>query len=49
MVLFELEGLSGEEVAALTGTSLSNVWIRLYRARQKFMQGFLAWERSGRR
>jgi len=46
IILFELEGLSGEEIAKLTGTSLSNVWIRLFRARQKFMQGFEALERS---
>ncbi|MEA2699401.1 MAG: hypothetical protein QOI66_3672 [Myxococcales bacterium] len=45
LVLFELEGLSGEEIAKVTGMSLANVWIRLFRARKKFMQGFLAWER----
>jgi RNA polymerase sigma-70 factor (ECF subfamily) len=35
LVLFELEGLSGEEVAALTGTELGTVWVRLHRARAK--------------
>jgi RNA polymerase sigma-70 factor (ECF subfamily) len=35
VILFELEGLSGEQIAAITGTSLANVWIRLHRAREK--------------
>ena len=48
IVLFELEGKSGEQVAALTGTSLANVWIRLHRGRQKLLQRFLAWEAKGR-
>jgi len=44
LILFELEGLSGEEIAALTKTSLSNVWVRLFRARQRVMERFSAWE-----
>ncbi|HEY2732210.1 MAG TPA: sigma-70 family RNA polymerase sigma factor [Polyangia bacterium] len=44
IVLFELEGRSGEQIAALTRTSLANVWIRLHRARQKLMKRFLHWE-----
>jgi RNA polymerase sigma-70 factor, ECF subfamily len=36
LVLFELEGLPGEEVAELTGIKASNVWVRLHRARQRF-------------
>jgi RNA polymerase sigma-70 factor, ECF subfamily len=48
IVLFELEGLSGEQIAALTGTSLANVWIRLHRARQKMLKLFLAWEEKER-
>lgn len=36
LVLFELEGLKGEEVAELTGTKVSNVWVRLHRARKRF-------------
>ena len=35
LVLFALEGLSGEEVAALTGTDTNTVWVRLYRARAR--------------
>jgi RNA polymerase sigma-70 factor (ECF subfamily) len=44
IILFELEGLSGEEIAVLTGLSLANVWVRLHRARQKMLKRFLAWE-----
>jgi len=36
LVLFELEGLKGEEVAELTGQKVSNVWVRLHRARKRF-------------
>jgi len=46
LILFELEGLSGQEVAALTKTSLANVWVRLLRARQQFVKRFRAWEFS---
>jgi RNA polymerase sigma-70 factor (ECF subfamily) len=35
LVLFALEGLSGEEIAALTGTEANTVWVRLHRARAK--------------
>lgn len=44
IILFELEGRSGEEIAALMGISLANVWVRLHRARQKVLKRFLAWE-----
>jgi RNA polymerase sigma-70 factor (ECF subfamily) len=47
IILFELEGRSGEEIAALTRTSLANVWIRLHRGRQKLTKRFLAWEARG--
>ena len=33
LVLFELEELSGEEIAALTGLKLATVWVHLHRAR----------------
>ena len=35
LVLFALEGLPGEEIAALTETDLGTVWVRLHRARAK--------------
>jgi RNA polymerase sigma-70 factor (ECF subfamily) len=37
LILFELEGLSGEEIASLTGIKLATVWVRLHRARAKFL------------
>jgi RNA polymerase sigma-70 factor (ECF subfamily) len=48
IILFELEGKSGEEIAALTGASVANVWIRLHRGRRKLMERFQAWEAKGR-
>jgi RNA polymerase sigma-70 factor (ECF subfamily) len=44
IILFELEGLSGEEIAAVTATSLSNVWVRLLRGRKQFLKRLLARE-----
>jgi RNA polymerase sigma-70 factor (ECF subfamily) len=43
-ILFELEGLSGERIAEITGTRLSTVWVRLTRARRRFIQRMRAWE-----
>jgi len=37
LILFEMEGLSGEEIASLTGLKLPTVWVRLHRARAKFL------------
>jgi RNA polymerase sigma-70 factor (ECF subfamily) len=36
LVLFRLEGRSGEELAALSGLPLATVWVRLHRARAQF-------------
>lgn len=49
LILFELEGLTGPEIAAVTGTSLPNVWVRLMRARQQFINRFVEWEASSPR
>lgn len=38
LILFELEGLSGEAIAELTGTKVSNVWVTLSRARAQFLE-----------
>jgi len=46
LILFELEGLTGHEVADLTKTSLANVWVRLLRGRQQFVKRYRAWESS---
>lgn len=37
-ILFELEGLSGERVAEITGARLGTVWVRLTRARRAFIE-----------
>jgi RNA polymerase sigma-70 factor (ECF subfamily) len=37
LVLFELEGLSGEEIAELTGLKIATVWVHLHRARIHFL------------
>jgi RNA polymerase sigma-70 factor (ECF subfamily) len=34
-VLFEIEGNSGEEIAALTGVPINTVWARIHKARKK--------------
>jgi len=36
LILFELEELSGEQVASLTGAKLATVWVWLHRARADF-------------
>jgi DNA-directed RNA polymerase specialized sigma24 family protein len=37
IILFELEELSGEEIAALTGLKLATVWVHLHRGRERFL------------
>jgi RNA polymerase sigma-70 factor (ECF subfamily) len=37
LILFELEELSGEEIASLTGLKLATVWVHLHRARSRFL------------
>jgi RNA polymerase sigma-70 factor (ECF subfamily) len=36
--LFELEGLSGDEIAERVGCPLNTVWTRLYHARKQFLE-----------
>jgi RNA polymerase sigma-70 factor (ECF subfamily) len=36
LVLFELDGHNGEEIADLTSTKLATVWVRLHRGRARF-------------
>jgi RNA polymerase sigma-70 factor (ECF subfamily) len=38
LVLFEIEGLPGEEVAQLLGITTANLWVRLHRARRAFLK-----------
>jgi RNA polymerase sigma-70 factor, ECF subfamily len=47
LVLFEIEGLSGEQIAAVTGTTVANVWVRLLRARRQFVERFQKLEEGG--
>lgn len=35
LVLFEIDGYSGEEIAQIQGVPLSTVWARIYKARKK--------------
>lgn len=44
LILFELEGVSGQRIAEITGASVKTVWVRLSRARQKFAACLRAWE-----
>ena len=38
LILYEIEGLSGEEVAELTSLSLATVWVCLHRGRAKLLE-----------
>ncbi len=40
VILFEIEGLSGGEIAALTGRPVATVWIHLHRGRQKLRRHY---------
>jgi RNA polymerase sigma-70 factor, ECF subfamily len=37
LILYEIEGLPGEQVAQLTGISLGTLWVRLHRGRAKLL------------
>jgi RNA polymerase sigma-70 factor (ECF subfamily) len=37
LILFEIEELPGEEIATMTGQKESTVWVRLHRARERFL------------
>jgi RNA polymerase sigma-70 factor (ECF subfamily) len=45
LILFELEGLSGQEIATLTGEPVATIFVRLHRARRRFREAYLDWER----
>ena len=38
LILFEMESMSGEDVARLTGMKLATIWVRLRRARAQFLR-----------
>jgi RNA polymerase sigma-70 factor (ECF subfamily) len=37
LILFEIDGMSGEEIAERTGHKLATVWVHLHRARERFL------------
>lgn len=47
-VLFEIEGLSGEEIARVQGVPLNTVWTRLHHARKEFLALAAKFQRRGR-
>jgi RNA polymerase sigma-70 factor, ECF subfamily len=47
-ILFEIEGLSGQQIADLKGVSVSTVWVWLHRARARFLARLAKLEGEGR-
>jgi RNA polymerase sigma-70 factor (ECF subfamily) len=47
-VLFEIEGYSGEEIAALEGIPVNTAWTRLHHARKRFLELVERAKRDGR-
>jgi RNA polymerase sigma-70 factor, ECF subfamily len=48
LILFEMERLSGEEIAQLCGAKVATVWVWLHRARADFMRRLQAYEQKER-
>jgi RNA polymerase sigma-70 factor (ECF subfamily) len=46
IILYELEGLSGQEIADLLGEDVNAVWVRLHRARTKLLRALAAGGRA---
>jgi RNA polymerase sigma-70 factor (ECF subfamily) len=46
LILFEIEKLSGEEVAELTGVSVDTVWVRLHRGRRRLLENLTTEDRA---
>lgn len=46
-ILFELQGFTGEEIAAAVGCPLKTVWTRLFHARREFAAKLAELERAG--
>ena len=47
-LLFELEGYSGDEIAALQGIPVGTVWTRLHLGRKEFMAAVARFRRGGK-
>lgn len=45
LILFEIEGCSGDEIASVTGETTATIWVRLHRARARFRKVYREWER----
>jgi RNA polymerase sigma factor (sigma-70 family) len=45
LILYEIEGMSGEEVAELTGVNVGTVWVRLHRGRAMLLEALTKEER----
>lgn len=43
-IMYEIEGLSCEQIAEVMGSNIRTVWVRLSRARHKFIERMSAWE-----
>lgn len=48
-VLFEIDGLSGEEIAGMQGVPLNTVWARIHTARKKLSERLTKLERAASR
>jgi RNA polymerase sigma-70 factor, ECF subfamily len=48
-VLFEIEGLSGDEIAQVQGIPINTVWTRLYHARKEFFALAAKYQQRARR
>jgi RNA polymerase sigma-70 factor (ECF subfamily) len=47
-ILFEIEELSGQQIAELKGVSVSTVWVWLHRARARFLERLAKLEGEGK-
>jgi RNA polymerase sigma-70 factor (ECF subfamily) len=48
LILFEIEGFPGQEIARLCGTTTAAIWVRLHRARARFLKKLQLFERERR-
>jgi RNA polymerase sigma-70 factor (ECF subfamily) len=49
LILFEIEGLPGEEIARLMGLETGSIWMTMHRARQRFLARLEKLERAAQR
>ena len=47
LLLFEVEGYSGEQIAALQGVAVGTIWVRIHNARRKLKLALAKYERKG--